>query len=237
MLTRDPGRNLLLRAVDCAGRVIARALSPAALAWKVKMQTTPVPFTPVAPGGREASMVMAARPVVAVHQRDGLSIPAQEIAAIHVDQRKLGRVVLNLHGNRCNINPAGQHQRNLEGGPRGHWGTWGSASGSHCRHRVRGRKGEARWLRSASDGGGAQLRQRSRRGGLGALARDRCRRLDRARRNRRGRRGASGPAPRWRSGAAQSAAQGPCRWCADSPGPETASAQCAERRGRRVRRL
>jgi len=61
-----------------------------------------------------------ARSVVAVNQGYGLPIAAQKVAIIHVDQRKLGRIVLYLQGNGSNIRASVQHHRNLEGGACGY---------------------------------------------------------------------------------------------------------------------
>jgi hypothetical protein len=70
----------------------------------VSTQTTPDPLTPAAPGGRAATMVIA-RTVVAVDERDGLAVAAQQIPGGHVDQREFGRVVLKLQGHRGDVRP------------------------------------------------------------------------------------------------------------------------------------
>ncbi len=119
------GLHLLLGAVHrTAGRVMARTLSPAALAWKLRTQTTPAPLTPAAPGGREALMLMEPGPSSRWTSATALPIAAQKVSVIHVDQRKFGWIVLNLQGNRSYIRSAAEHHRNLEGGSRS-YGTGG----------------------------------------------------------------------------------------------------------------
>ena len=59
MLTRPPwAGNCCCLLLTAPGRVRTTSLAPAVLAWKLRMQTTPVPFTPAAPGGREASRLL-----------------------------------------------------------------------------------------------------------------------------------------------------------------------------------
>ena len=97
---------------------MSMALSPAALAWKLRTQTSPVPLTPVVPV-RAALITIEARRVVAVGEIPCLPVPAQEVSFIHVDQREFCRVVGNPQRNRGNIRASGQDHGNAEGGPGG----------------------------------------------------------------------------------------------------------------------
>ena len=159
---RALGRHLLLGAVDGARRGSwSSAVSPAALAWKVSTQTTPEPLTPAAPGGRAATMVMLPGPSSRWISATACPSRLSRVAGGHVDQRKFGRIVLNLHRHRSNIRGSAEHDRNLEGGSRGDRTRWRSERKGGCPARVPAADCERRLaagLRGAGSGCFARLR-------------------------------------------------------------------------------
>jgi len=100
-----------------------------------------------------------------------LAVAAQKISVVHVDQRQLGRVVLDLQGNRSDIGSPDQGHRNLESRARSHRTGLCDKSKAHSAGRRRLGRGGGHGGSSICLGGLlSHLGYRCRSARLGALA-------------------------------------------------------------------